>query len=275
MAKGGGWRAASPAAVLLLSALLVPFVAYGDFRTGPEVGFDLFYVVPVSLAAWFAGRWRGLTLAGLCGVASGTVEFIEAGRYIFWNASVHLAVFGLLAIALSALRETLEKERVLARTDALTGVANRRMFLDAAGRELERSRRYGHPFSLAILDLDNFKAVNDERGHAEGDAVLRSAAESLRSSLRSTDTVARLGGDEFAAFLPETGPEAALEVYEKLRERMQEAFRLAGWPVTVSLGAVTYRTPPGGLDAVIRDADLLLYRAKGAGKDSLVHEAAR
>lgn len=271
MKRVSGWLQQRPRLVFALCVLAVPLVEYGDWKTGPDARFDLFYFIPISLVTWVVGQRSGLFLSGLSALGAATAAFFESSRYLLWNTFEHLAVFTVLVLALTALRRALEREQRLARVDPLTGVANRRMFLESAAAELERSRRYGHPFSLAILDLDNFKAVNDERGHAEGDAVLRTAAEVIRSTLRSTDSVARMGGDEFALFLPEAGPAAAREACEKLRVRMQVAFREGGWPVTASLGAVTYNAPPEDLDAVIRHADALLYRAKGSGKDGLVH----
>jgi diguanylate cyclase (GGDEF)-like protein len=260
------------ALILLASTLTVPLVEYGDYLTGPEARFDLFYFIPVVLTSWYLGRRYGLVLAFLCAAASGAAEYFSGGEVVYWNAFVHLLVLSILAIVLSALRGVLDRERGAARTDELTGGANRRQFFEIAVVEIIRSRRYGHPLSLAILDLDNFKIVNDQRGHSEGDEVLRTVSRTLRSGLRATDTVARLGGDEFALLLPETGPEAS-EVLEKIRVRLLDAFRDGGWPVTTSIGAVTYRCPPEDIDAVIRGADALLYRAKGAGRDALVHQS--
>ena len=260
------------ALILLASILMVPLVEYGDYLTGPEASFDLFYFVPVALTAWYVGRRGGLAVAFLCATASGVADYIDGGDVVYWNAFVHLVVLSIFGIVLSVLRGVLDRERGAARTDALTGGANRRQFFETAVAEIIRSRRYGHPFSLAILDLDNFKVVNDRMGHAEGDKVLCAVAQALHSGLRATDTVARLGGDEFAVLLPETGVEAA-EVLDKIRVRLLDEFLERGWPVTASIGAVTYRCPPEDIDAAVRDADLLLYRAKGAGRDALVHQS--
>ena len=130
-----------------------------------------------------------------------------------------------------------------------------------------RARRTGHALSLSYLDLDGFKSINDERGHDEGDRVLKAVAEVLRDAVRVTDTAARLGGDEFAVLLPETGLEQARVVVRKLRERLLARMEAEGWPVTVSIGTVSYARAPASVDELVSRADELMYGVKKSGKN--------
>ena len=164
-----------------------------------------------------------------------------------------------------------ELER-LARTDPLTGLANRRSLMEELEQEVERSERYGRPLSLVSVDLDHFKSVNDTHGHAAGDEVLRQAAQALRSVCRDVDLAARMGGEELALLLPETDVAGARIVAERVRERIAgtehrspagEAFR-----VTASLGVATARRGASG-ESLLQAADEALYQAKDAGRNQV------
>ena len=161
----------------------------------------------------------------------------------------------------------------LARTDALTGAANGRCFYEATAAEAGRAARDARPLTLAYLDLDDFKQVNDHYGHTVGDDVLVTLSERLRDSVRSADPVARLGGEEFALLLPETDLPGALAVAERARS----AFSGGGvqlrsgifLTVTASFGVADFPVSPDRA-ALLRDADQALYAAKRLGKDRVV-----
>jgi diguanylate cyclase (GGDEF)-like protein len=173
-----------------------------------------------------------------------------------------------LAKQFSQLRLQFERERVHATHDMLTGLKNRRGFVEAGNFEIERSKRYGRPLSVIYLDLDNFKQLNDMRGHDVGDAALTAIAHSLRSTLRTNDLLARLGGDEFAMLLPEIGAEAALEVGDKIRIAVNNALREFS-PVTASIGVIRLAKVTWTLDAIMKVADELMYEVKKSGKNNL------
>jgi diguanylate cyclase (GGDEF)-like protein len=185
-------------------------------------------------------------------------------------ALIVLAWAGSLASRVKQQTHALEN---LARSDFLTGVRNRRAFYEAGENEVRRARRYKRPFAIAYFDLDNFKFVNDTLGHAEGDRLLLTVAGVLRTHTRATDVVARLGGDEFAVLLPETTGDAAQAVFEKLRAALLEAMQEESWPVTFSVGGIVAETPPANFEALVKDADQLMYTVKKSGKNRLVLEA--
>jgi len=167
------------------------------------------------------------------------------------------AIAALIGVTL-ALRKSLERERRLARTDDVTGVRNARAFYEAAAAEIERARRYQHPFSVAGVVL----------GHRVGDELLRSAAAALRGALRATDLIARLGRDEFIVLLPETPAEATRVVLEKLRTGLLEVRAGDGRQIAISLGGVTFLDPPAGVDDIVRAADERITDAKATGHAS-------
>jgi diguanylate cyclase (GGDEF)-like protein len=157
----------------------------------------------------------------------------------------------------------------LATTDALTGVHNRRHFMQRAVEELKRCRRHRHHFGMLILDADHFKRINDTLGHPQGDRVLVAIAQTLRKALRETDLVARFGGEEFVVGLPETPLEQTIFVAERLRQSI-EALQIEGqpWPVTVSIGVCAY--PVANTDDVqemLKLVDDALYQAKASGRN--------
>lgn len=165
-----------------------------------------------------------------------------------------------------------------ARTDALTGCANRRYFLDLAQQEFSRMHRFGGSLSALMLDLDQFKSINDVHGHAVGDLTLQKFTQVCRSILREQDLVGRLGGEEFAIVLVETGEEQAREIAERLRESVAAAeIPLAASPplnFTTSIGLATATAADADFAAVLKRADQALYEAKKAGRNRVcVHSS--
>lgn len=162
--------------------------------------------------------------------------------------------------------------RRLATTDVLTGLANRRHFLERAGQELERVRRYASPSAFIMLDVDYFKRINDTWGHATGDVVLRLLAQVLNEAVRNTDVVGRLGGEEFGVLLPETGLEAASALAERLREAVLERTIEVGegeLRFSVSFGVTVLHANDESVDMPMARADAALYAAKFAGRNQV------
>jgi diguanylate cyclase (GGDEF)-like protein len=265
---------------VLVAIGLLACVAVGDDVTGPEVSFTLLYLAPIALATWFAGLPSGLLLslssalvASACNARGHAVTLPPLLQV--WNLCVHLGVFLSLTFLLAALKSRLEAEQRLARTDPLTAIANRRAFVEAAGVEIERMRRTGQPITVAYLDCDDFKRVNDLRGHVEGDHLLAAVAATLRGETRALDVVARLGGDEFGILLVDTDGPTAESALHRLRVAILVATRERGWAVSFSVGAVTFLGAPRSVDEMIGRADELMYEVKREGKGGLRHEVVR
>jgi diguanylate cyclase (GGDEF)-like protein len=170
------------------------------------------------------------------------------------------------------LDRTEEEMRRIASLDSLTQTFARGHFLLLAEREILRSRRYSHPLSLLLLDIDHFKAVNDRCGHSMGDRVLRAAATRIGQQLRGSDMLGRYGGEEFTILLPETGIEGARIVAERIRSAVRGerlTVGTTGVEMTVSIGVTELRPEMEDIDAVLAHADAALYRAKDRGRDRI------
>lgn len=165
------------------------------------------------------------------------------------------------------LRRAMRHMRELAVTDGLTGLPNRSGFVDALDRAVEHQRAQLGPMSLLYLDLDGFKRVNDQLGHAAGDDVLRQVAEALRDTLPEGATAARLGGDEFAAILPGHCPKRTSAAGEAARAAISARMAERGWCVTASVGACCFLSAPVDSAQAVAEVDGLMYRAKRGGKD--------
>jgi diguanylate cyclase (GGDEF)-like protein/PAS domain S-box-containing protein len=168
-----------------------------------------------------------------------------------------------------ALSKALERETELALADPLTGAPNRRFFYNLAQREIERSRRYKKPFTIAYLDIDNFKTVNDQFGHQVGDEVLCMVVKYAQAQLRKTDLFARLGGDEFGFLFVDTGPEGAERVFSGVQQNLFAKMQENGWPLTFSIGVVACIAPPRTIDELVKTADDLMYIVKHEGKNGV------
>lgn len=260
-------------AVISLAALLV--VGALDYFTGEELGLSIFYAIPVMLMAWYMGRTMGFitsfTAALIWYIADIATGRVYSNAVIpVWNAGVRLGFFLIIAFFLSSLRDALEIAQELSRMDPLTGAVSTRYFYELAGRELERAGRYGRPLSVAYMDLDNFKEVNDVYGHTTGDELLRFLSVTIRDNIRKSDIFARLGGDEFAVLLPETGDDAGV-VMEKLRSSIVKGMPEYRFPVTLSVGVITYIALPETVEDMIREVDELMYAVKNTTKNAVRH----
>lgn len=206
--------------------------------------------------------WLALLLAGVSLLASAGagIRYLRRGRE-------HQAEIARVNAELVALNDEL---RMQARFDSLTGCRNRRYFLEEVDSELKRSARFAFPCSLAVIDIDHFKAVNDRHGHAAGDVLLKHFAQTVSACLRASDSLGRLGGEEFALLLPQTTLEGAVELAERVRAAVESSsVRCSRVEVrfTVSIGVEQWRGAGDSVESLIVRADHAMYAAKHGGRN--------
>jgi diguanylate cyclase (GGDEF)-like protein len=231
-----------------------------------------------------ARQWASLLLPALHGavflspvllmafVADDAVTFANAWFAVFALQTLLYVVGTAFVVVVMAKEELVRMHKTAASTDPLTGLFNRRGFLEAAQRLMARRARRGQPVTVMLFDLDHFKSINDRFGHAVGDAALRVFAAEATANMRSTDIVGRLGGEEFVVILP-----SPIEEATAVGERVRMAFALAGAKVgehrlaaTVSVGAASSAKSTSDIEALLDRADAALYRAKATGRNRLV-----
>ena len=267
------------AQILVVAASFVQLLAVtiADIKVGQDFGVLLFYLIPIAWCAVLSGRFPALFVAVCCASCRFGVKLVEdikssSRSELVWNTASELLFFLIFTVMLLKMHQLFEEERALARTDNLTRLLNARAFCEVVAAERERLRRYDRTLSLVYFDLDNFKSVNDRLGHHVGDALLRTIGDTMRANVRQVDQAARLGGDEFAILLPETDDDGARVVLERLRTRMLQAMEQKHWPVTCSMGCVTFREVPPSPEFMLQTADAAMYRSKKGGKNQLTME---
>ena len=228
----------------------------------PEIG--LFAISALDLQPVFS--WRLFEPFLILSVSA----LMLIGVAIYWTIG-RLVVRRLAELALTT-RKLDQALRDQALRDSLTGLFNRRYFDLAIRREIAASERSGRPFSVALIDFDHFKDINDTHGHQAGDAALRRLADMLRVMVRSSDSVCRWGGDEFAVLMPDTSAAAAAGCAERWRQALEQAEMSTGstqWHFTVSTGLASYPDSAGSPEELMRQMDLALYSAKSAGRNRI------
>jgi diguanylate cyclase (GGDEF)-like protein len=272
------FRKRSQPALLALGLFAMALIGLGDyFATTQLLEFSVFFLLPVAFFTWFISRRAGLLAslgagAIIAGVNVSSSTYLLHGQIAYWNALVWTVFFVLIAFVIADMKKLHAREREMARVDSLTRAATRAAFFEFADDEINRARRLSQPMTLAYLDLDCFKEINDRNGHATGDSVLVSVARGIQNHIRRTDMVARLGGDEFALFLPNTRRDAATKLLAKVLEALMNTMRHQGWPVTFSVGAVTFLSPPESVQAMVQRTDELMYSVKRTGKNRMCLE---
>lgn len=245
------------------------------------IGRSVFDVYPAAMAE--LANKRDLEVIGsVKSITEETVVTKGSAQRVFLDVKFPLfdqdgAVRGTagIAIEITELKRLQEALTVMANTDVLTGLANRRCFIEKLAHEFSRGQRYANPLAVMCFDLDHFKAINDRHGHAMGDMALKGVAEVFRKALRSLDVAGRLGGEEFAIFMPETDAAEAVEVSERLRDAIAKMdLRTPGGDplaITVSVGVSCVQGDDADHEAVLARADAALYKAKSEGRNRVCH----
>jgi diguanylate cyclase (GGDEF)-like protein len=233
-----------------------------DITTGRDLSLSLVYVSGVAFMAW-VGSFR-VGLLGAAGaaaaIATDALTHAESAGVAVSNATTALVLLVAVSALVDRLRKALIREASQARFDPLTGLPNRRACEERGALELARLQRSGQALSVAYLDFDGLKQINDNRGHAAGDAALIHFASTAQSELRPADLLSRIGGDEFVLLLPDTDYDDATTVIRRIQRRLAEAD--GGEPASITVGLVTWRSAPQNLEQLFVEADALMYSAK-------------
>lgn len=274
------WGQRGHPVLVLLGVLLVPLVALLDYLAGPEFGFSLLYLIPIVAVARLGDWTSAWFTAVLAAVAWMVIDVMSGPPYStflapLWNTLTRLTFFGLSLFAIRSFQEKLAAAEIRALSDPLTGLPNRQYLEIMLGAARARLERYHKPLTLAYLDVDNFKRLNDLHGHHAGDVLLKRIGQVLVDSTRDTDTVARVGGDEFVILLPESVPTDAQPVLERINAGLQRIPIPGGSEVSLSIGACTFYKPLESSEAMIREADERMYRVKRSGKDRVLIDEVR
>jgi len=258
--------------------VVVALVCLLDRLTAPFFSFTPLYLLPIAAATWLSGWRAALVTAVLAAFAHLGSNLWAYGLDANW---LLLAGDGLLLLAMFLvfvwfvvwLHRTIAGAIREARFDTLTGLARRGVFLERGRWELARAARYSRALTVAYVDIDRFKAVNDQFGHDAGDRLLAVVGALLQKSVRSFDLVGRLGGDEFGLLLPETNEAEAGVLLKRLRGKLVETKAPDGSPVTFSVGAITTVSASDiSFETLLAHADTLMYAVKKSTRNGLRQE---
>ena len=256
--------------------LMVFLLGTLDYCTGFEVSFSIFYLIPVTIAVYFSNVWFGIVTSFLSAAVWYTADLF-AGHpntsiiISAWNSSMGLGYYCLHCYLLNDIIRLYEKAKHDALIDRLTGAVNTRYFSLLFDREIAKAQRDHEELTIAFLDLDNFKTVNDTLGHSAGDFLLRRISEIIHSNIRPSDVFARMGGDEFAVLITGTNYDRSQTVLHRIRSAVAAECDRNSWPVTISAGAITFSSLENGKEEIIRRADQLMYTVKKSGKNNITH----
>jgi len=270
----GVWIKRQPRyAIILLAVSLMALDEYLDLIGGPDLNISFFHLVPLAIVVWYAGFAPGVVYSLFCTAFIFWVDFhLEKGaftRAYYYDAFANLVFFTVFALVLDRLNQRLTQVTEMAEKDGLTRLLNAGAFTQRANRDLQDPTGGAGPMTVAYLDVDDFKLINDRQGHAVGDEVLRTVGAVLNECFRDRDLCARVGGDEFAIFLPGLSQEEAGPRLQDFRERLGRKMAAGGWKATFSIGAVTFTRPPVEIEAALRSADRAMYEVKKGGKNRL------
>ena len=289
------WMSFATAAldVTFVTASLAAFAWLGKplWAVNNKLTFEVYLIAIAGAALRF--DWRVCVFTGGLAVAEyATLVAVVAQRWALqdpalapwedgmfsWEVQIgRLVLLGAAAVISTAVVRRAEKLYVLSTTDRLTGLDNRGVFESRLAEEMVRAARYQHPFSVALVDIDWFKKLNDTKGHAEGDRRLCVVAQLLRRRLRGSDVAARHGGDEFALLLPETGPAEAMALLDDLRvavaSRVDPESSSPEEPLTCSAGLASWPDDAHSAKDLLAVADSRLYEAKRGGRDRVIGRA--
>jgi diguanylate cyclase (GGDEF)-like protein len=255
-----------PTRVIYLASILAMVSIFGvDLAGGSTLCLDALYVFPIAASAFYCQR---TILAAIAVAITGGLQWLTLIAYqmplssIVVNIAIALASGAMIVILTRGARSNIIRIEALAVTDELTRLPNRRGVESILGREIARQKRYGGVFSVAVLDLDRFKELNDYQGHAAGDRVLKLIGCVLSKSIRQSDSVGRLGGDEFVIIMPDTRRGQCATLCRSLSTAIIRRMTIAGFSITASIGFATFEQAPDSMSIALQKADRAMYAVK-------------
>lgn len=255
--------------IACITSVSVISVVNNQFLT--SVSLEPLLLLPVVIASWYGNLITGLSVSFITALATlvsyDQVFIVMPSTDALFNALVYLSALSILSILIHHFSAVCRVEEAAAEHDHLTGLLNIRGMTSLLEEEIARTKRYRHPFTVAYIDIDNFKAINDSKGHCGGDAILCKIAKIITTSFRESDYIGRIGGDEFVCLLPETKQPDAKVVFDKLQKNLDSAFCSSDIVVTFSIGVVTFEAAPPNSQAALALVDKVMYRVKKLNKN--------
>lgn len=263
--------------ILFLSYTLLALIASSDFLAGHKYAASIFYLIPIAVVVWYGSIPLAVSVTLISALAWYSADYLALRvdekqidqAVLIWNSAIRLASFSIMALLINQFRNMHQLEYESAHRDALTGALNFRACHERLEEELYRASRNRKSFSYAVIDLDNFKSVNDSFGHSVGDELLQLISQHFLDNIRKTDFFARNGGDEFSLFLGDTSEAEAINITEMLYRGTSDLIHNRCWPVTLSIGLVTFLEPPSDVKKIVNTADTTMYKIKNNAKNGI------
>ncbi len=265
-----------PELIWWLSFLAIFAICYTMLVIKRDIDLQPLLVIPILVASWYGSSKAGASLALLTAILLFAVKWFSGAFHVsaptaVIDAAIALFVYLFIGVIVTNFKKVHKVEVVAADTDTLTGVNSSRSFYAELANEILRAKRYDHIFSLAYIDVDNFKRINDSLGHSVGDKLLIELSRCLQDALRATDITARIGGDEFVCLLPEAGESEAKTAMLKAEKELQKSMKRHGWDVSFSIGVVTFKKLPDDVREAVKLADELMYEVKNNKKNNIAY----
>jgi diguanylate cyclase (GGDEF)-like protein len=257
-----------------VSVVVMLGIFFADFFTNEDIQLHILYVFPIALVVMHHDSPILIVISMIFAVIFMSVTLTHYGLStlsVLINVVIGISAYCAMTYFSYSARANYLKAMNSATVDPLTELLNRRGLEPILGLEVARWKRYGEVFSLAMLDLDGFKQLNDEKGHRAGDEALKLFAQILRANIRESDTVARIGGDEFVLLMPHAAGMETNIICEKLCADVEAQMRAQGFGVTVSIGCKTFSDVSAVVADVLDEADKAMYEAKNGGKNCVVY----
>jgi len=259
---------------LVLGTVVIFVIEYFDFIAGPKIDISILCIIPISFITWELGKLSGIILAILSASAWALTDLIHKNfeinyYYEIWSFLFHSFFFVIISLLLNKIKNQLNREKINARKDQLTGLGNLKGFFDTAMQSLKNCRENNCFLSLVYIDCDNFKYINDTFGHLVGDNVLITIAKILLENSGKSEYAARLGGDEFVVLYIDQKHDDVINNFTEIQKKLLQSMNNNNWPVTFSIGIASFQSPPESVKFIIEKADELMYKAKKNGKNNI------